>query len=52
MIPTRKLLGGHRTEQGANDFAIIETHRQTWQLRGKSPYLEMIDYLRQQNVAS
>lgn len=52
VIPTRKLLGGHRTEQGANNFAIIETHRQTWRLRGKSPYLEMIDYLRQQNVAA
>lgn len=52
VIPTRKLLGGHRTEQGANDFAIIETHRQTWRLRGKSPYLEMVDYLKQQNVAA
>ncbi len=52
VIPTRKLLGGHRTEQGVNDFAIIETHRQTWRLRGKSPYSEMIDYLGQQNVAA
>jgi len=52
VIPTRKLLGGHRTEQGANDYAIIETHRQTWRLRGKSPYLKMIDYLRQQNIAA
>lgn len=52
VIPTRKLLGGHRTGEGANDFAVIETHRQTWKLRGKSPYLEMIGYLRQQNIAA
>lgn len=52
VIPTRKLLGGHRTEGGANDFAIIETHRQTWKLRGKSPYLEMVDYLKQRNIAA
>lgn len=50
VIPTRKLLGGHRTERGARDFAIIETHRQTWKLRGKSPYVMLVGYLRNCNV--
>lgn len=50
VIPTRKLLGGHRTERGARNFAIIETHRQTWRLRGKSPYCMLSDYLKNLNV--
>jgi hypothetical protein len=29
VILTRKLLGGHKTEKGAKNFAIIETMRQT-----------------------
>ena len=37
VIPTRKLLGGHRTEKGAEDFAIIETNRQTWKLNQNHP---------------
>src|SRR3989338_177265 len=49
VIPTRKMLGGHRTEEGADDFAIIETNRQTWKLNGKSPYKELIEYLHEQN---
>ena len=49
VIPTRKLLGGHRTEKGAEDFAIIETNRQTWKLNQKSPYLELLNYLREDN---
>ena len=41
VIPHRKLLGGHRTKQGAYDFAVIESHRQTWRLRNESPYREL-----------
>lgn len=50
VIPTRKLLGGHRTDKGARNFAIIETHRQTWRLRGQSPYCMLVDYLRKSNT--
>lgn len=50
VIPTRKLLGGHRTDDGAKDFAIIETNRQTWKLQGKSSYAELLKYLREDNA--
>jgi len=50
VIPTRKLLGGHRTEKGARNYAIIETHRQTWKLREQSPYGMLVDYLRKCNA--
>lgn len=50
VIPHRKLLGGHRTKQGSYDFAIIESHRQTWKLRNESPYNKMADYLKNCNV--
>ena len=50
VIPTRKLLGGHRTKHGAYDFAVIESHRQTWKLRNESPYNKMIEYLKNCNV--
>lgn len=46
VIPTRKMLGGHRTKKGAQDFAIIETHRQTWKLRGRAPYQKLVAFLR------
>lgn len=49
VIPTRKMLGGHRTEEGADDYAIIETNRQTWKLNEKSPYKELVGYLHEQN---
>jgi len=49
VIPTRKMLGGHRTEEGAEYFAIIETNRQTWRLNQKSPYFELLNYLREDN---
>lgn len=49
VIPSRKLLGGHRTEKGARNFAIIETHRQTWKLRGQSPYHMLVEHLRNAN---
>jgi len=41
-IPTRKMLGGHRTEEGAKYYAITQSLRLTWKLRGLSPYHEMI----------
>ncbi|MEK6949302.1 MAG: hypothetical protein AABX34_03710, partial [Nanoarchaeota archaeon] len=50
VIPTRKLLGGHRTERGSRNFAVIETHRQTWKLREQSPYKMLVDHLRNCNV--
>ncbi len=50
VIPTRKLLGGHRTEEGARYFSIIESHRQTWKIRGESPYLKMVEHLRGLNA--
>lgn len=50
VIPTRKMLGGHRTVSGANDFAILETHRQTWKQNGKSPYLELSKFLIEKNI--
>jgi hypothetical protein len=50
VIPTRKMLGGHRTEEGANDFAVIETHRQTWKLKGHSPYTKLNEFFRNQNM--
>jgi len=49
VIPTRKLLGGHRTEHGSESFAIIETHRQTWKLRGESPYCSLVEHLKNHN---
>ncbi len=50
VIPTRKMLGGHRTQEGADNFAVIETNRQTWKLQGKSPYTELVNYLREDNT--
>ncbi|MDP4039824.1 MAG: hypothetical protein Q8P57_04580 [Candidatus Pacearchaeota archaeon] len=36
------MLGGHRTEEGARYYAIIQSLRLTWRLRGLSSYHEMI----------
>ena len=41
-IPTRKMLGGHRTEEGAEYYAITQSLILTWRLRGLSAYHEMI----------
>ena len=48
-IPTRKMLGGHRTEEGAEYYAITQSLRLTWKLRGLSPYREMINRFREHN---
>lgn len=45
-IGWRKMLGGHRTREGTRNYAIIETHRQTWKLQDKSPYIEMVRFLK------
>lgn len=48
-IPTRKMLGGHRTEEGAKYYAITQSLRLTWKLRGLSPYHEMINHFMEIN---
>ena len=45
-IGWRKMLGGHRTGGGAKQYAIIETHRQTWKHQGKYPYNELLNVIR------
>jgi len=46
VIPWRKMLGGHRTKEGAHSFSVIESHRQTWKMQDKSPYMEMVSALK------
>lgn len=45
-IGWRKMLGGHRTEEGARQYAIIQTMRETWKHQEKRPYNELLDALR------
>ncbi len=45
-IGWRKMLGGHKTSEGAKQYAIIQTHRQTWKHQGKYPYNEMLNFLK------
>ncbi|MBI2629627.1 hypothetical protein HYW76_00840 [Candidatus Pacearchaeota archaeon] len=45
-IGWRKMLGGHRTGEGTRQYAIIETNRQTWKHKGKYPYNELLNVLR------
>jgi len=45
-IGWRKMLGGHRTREGAKQYAIIETHRQTWKHQEKYPYNELLNILK------
>lgn len=45
-IGWRKMLGGHKTREGARQYAIIQTHRQTWKHQGKHPYNELLTILR------
>ena len=45
-IGWRKMLGGHRTREGAKQYAIIQTHRQTWRHQGKYPYNELLSVIR------
>lgn len=48
-IPTRKMLGGHRTEKGAEYYAITQSLRLTWKSRGLSPFHAMVDKFREIN---
>ena len=45
-IGWRKMLGGHRTKEGAKDYAIIQTHRLTWEHEEKYPYNELLNILK------
>jgi len=45
-IGWRKMLGGHKTREGAKQYAIIQTHRQTWIHQGKHPYNELLNVIR------
>ena len=41
-IGWRKMLGGHRTREGTKQYAIIQTHRETWKHQEKYPYNELL----------
>ena len=45
-IGWRKMLGGHKTREGTKQYAIIQTHRQTWMHNGKYPYNELLNVLK------
>lgn len=45
-IGWRKMLGGHKTREGTRQYAVIETHRQTWKHQGKYPYNELLNVIR------
>ncbi len=45
-IGWRKMLGGHKTREGTKQYAVIQTHRQTWKHQGKYPYNELLEVLR------
>ena len=45
-IGWRKMLGGHKTREGTKQYAIIQTHRQTWKHQGKYPFNELLNVLR------
>jgi hypothetical protein len=45
-IGWRKMLGGHKTREGTRQYAIIQTHRQTWKHQGKYPYNELLNVIR------
>ncbi len=45
-IGWRKMLGGHKTREGTKQYAIIQTHRETWKHQGKYPYNELLTVLR------
>jgi hypothetical protein len=45
-IGWRKMLGGHKTREGAKQYAIIQTLRQTWSHQGKYPYNKLLNVLK------
>jgi len=48
-MPTRKILYCHRTEKGAEVYAITQSLRLTWQKRGLSPFYTMNNKLKEIN---
>ena len=50
-IGWRKMLGGHKTREGAKHYAIIETHRQTWRHNEKHPYNELLNFLKNKTLS-
>lgn len=48
-MPTRKISYGHRTEKGAEIYAVTQSLRLTWRLRGLSPFHAMVDKLKNIN---
>ena len=50
-IGWRKMLGGHKTREGAKQYAIIETHRQTWRHNEKYPYNELLNFLKNKTLS-
>lgn len=45
-IGWRKMLGGHRTREGAKQYSIIQTNRETWKHLGKYPYNELLNVIK------
>lgn len=45
-IGWRKMLGGHKTREGTKQYAIIQTHRKTWEHQGKNSYNELLNAIR------
>ncbi len=46
LIGWRKMLGSHRTKEGAKQYSIIQTHRETWKHQGKYTYNELFNFLK------
>ena len=49
-IGWRKMLGGHKTREGTKQYAIIETHRQTWKHNERYPYNELLNFLKNKTI--
>ena len=49
VMPARKVLYCHRTEKGAEYYAITQSLRLTWKVRGLSPFHAMVDKLKEIN---
>lgn len=45
-IGWRKMLGGHKTREGTKQYAIIQTHRKTWEHQDKNAYNELLNAIR------
>lgn len=45
-IGWRKMLGGHKTREGTKQYAVIQTHRKTWEHQGKNSYNGLLNMIR------